>query len=847
MTNSKIIMPSHSASDPNTFPLEISNAGKLWLILTAGFYGFFTLIPDSHSLMVQWPWVAFWQIGLLCPIIWLLSCIWHHRRLKLLGSGLDWIVGIIAIGLISSIVGAEFKPQAFWYSWAVIGGLAALYALSGWLTQHPTPGHRYQLLIKQGYLNLAFIIISLCLWLTQTVLPELSRLNAFQAYGINLPFDFSVLELRNWAPIGHQNYVAGYLLLALPLLVALAILQPHQRWLWSMGVGLGIINLYTTSSKGGWLGLLGLLLLGLGILILKSSLPRRWIAIEGIGSLTILLLFALSNNRLRQTFFNLFQGQSSNEFAYRWINTNIGWMMGSQHPLTGIGLGNVPLVYQKYRPVWAGQESELIYQLHSTPVQLWSEMGIWGILTMIAAIAWLIYHLIRYRPSQNTTDQIFLWSLASGLIAYGLMSLTDYQLDNLGISGTLIIYFACLASLFKSEREFAYPMAIFYAGLGLTIAVMIWLLPIHRAWQLSSQGFLALELDKIDSFIPRLTQAQKIAPWEPYYPYQLGWNLGNFALQSQNPQQRQQLLTESITWFERGNTASPYQEFGRSNLGWLLLGQNPTAATQAFTQAIQLVPAKQGNFYGLGLSLLRQDKINLAVDAIALESIRHPLLITSPIWRTPALQPLYLPVLERMLDYYAKLLQNNPSNSLKSYIQQSQGGLYWWLGNYQKAHQQWDTQGNLLSKDLLALAEGKSIKDVLNNYSTDSATYLLLQSYMDKANRNTLLKQAWITQKQEELPENLEQELLMSMANSENFTQWLKQKSPILQYRKQRAGFGVNSRHIDGVQPFDFFPVIENLAMSTWFKEVFPDPKYFPELDLALQPWQQTILEKLDS
>lgn len=824
-------MPSYSASDTNTFSLEISNAGKLWLMLTAAFYVMFTLAPDSHSLMAQWPWVAFWQIGLLFPIIWLLSLIWHHRRLKLLGNGLDWLVGIVAIGLILSILGAEFKNQAFWNAWAVISGFGALYALHQWLA---SPQQRYQLLIKQGYLNLTFIILSLFLWLTQTVLPEISRLNGLKAFGVNIPFDFTVLELRNWAPIGHQNYVAGYLLLALPLLVALAILQPNQRWLWSIGVVLGIVNLYTTSSKGGWLGLLSLFVCGFIILIFKSRLSLRWIGIGGISCLTVLLIFVFSNNRLRQTFANLLGGQSNNEFAYRWINTNIGWMMGSHHPFTGIGVGNVPLAYQKYRPVWAGQESELIYQLHSTPVQLFAEMGIWGILTMIGAIAWLIYNLIRYR-STNTTDNILLWSLVSGLFAYVLMSLTDYQLDNIAISGTLIIYFACLASYFKSEQKFPYPMSVFYTGLGLMIAVMIWLIPIHRAWQVSSQGFLALNQDKIDSFIPLIAQAQKIVPWEPYYLYQLGWNIGNLSFATQNSQQRLQLLTQSVTWFEKGNIASPYQEFGRSNLGWLLLSQNPTQATQSFLQAIQLIPAKQGNFYGLGLSLLRQNKIDLALDAIALEAIRHPLFIASPIWHSTGLRSLYRPVIERMYSIYDKLLQNPSSDLLKSHLLQSRGGLSWWIGDYTKTHQDWDKNGTSLTQELLALSEGKPI----------SSNLLIVQAFNNPASRISLLKQAWITQKHEELPISLEQQLSASMAGSKNFIQWLKENPPIIQYRKQRAGFGVNSRHIDGVQPYDFFPVVENLALATWFSEVFPDPKYFPEFDLALQPLHQEIIQKL--
>jgi hypothetical protein len=582
--------------------------------------------------------------------------------------------------------------------------------------------------------------------------------------------------------------------------------------------------------------------LAFGFLIFQSRFPRRWSIMIGLSSINVLLIAAFSNNRLRQSFLNLLHGQSGNEFAYRWINATVGWRMGSHHPFTGIGLGNVPLAYQKYRPVWAGQESEMIYQLHSTPVQLFAEMGIWGILVMVGAIAWSIYSLIRYR-STNTTDSILRWSLAGGLLAYLVMSLTDYQLDNMAISGTLVIYFACLASSSGTQTKIPHPMPIFYTVLGLMIAAIVWLSPVHRAWQLSNQAFSALSQERVDVFIPLLTQAEKLAPWEPYYPYQLGWNLGDFALQTQNPQHRQQLLAQSITWFNRGNIASPYQEFGRSNLGWLLLNQNPAEATQAFSQSIQLVPAKPGNFYGLGLSLLRQNQIESAIDAIALEAIRHPLFITSPIWRSPGLQPLYRPVIAKMFTIYSHLLKNTPSEALKTHLHQSRGGLAWWLGDYSQAHQDWDRQGTTLSRNLLALAEGKPVE----NLSPKSSLSLLLQAFKNPTERIDLLKRAWIAETEEDLPTSVEQQLLGSMANSQNLTQWLTQNPPILQYRIRRVGFGVNSRHIDGIQPSDFWPVVENLALNTWFGEILPDPKYFPEFDLALQSLYQELEPLKDS
>ena len=816
----------------------------LWPILTACFYCLFTLAPDSHSLMVQWPWVAFWQMGLLFPIFWLLSQIWHQRRLQPLGNGLDAVAGLVVFSIIVAVIGARFPHQARWYGWAALGVIAALYALHQWLL---TPNdssilnRRLDLLTKQGYLNLAFIFISLTLWLTQTVLPELQRLKGLKVYGVNLPFDFSVLELRNWAPIGHQNYVAGYLLLALPLLIGLGILESgNRRWLWWSGAFLTILNLYSTSSRGGLLGLAGLLLVGLVFLVLKTRVSRLWLALGGLGSLALLGLYIQTNNRLKSLIIGLFNGQGDGELAFRRVNAIISWKMGSEHPFSGVGLGGVPLVYQQYHPFWAGRTSELVYQLHSTPGQLFAEMGIWGILSLIIGSVWVVWLLLRH-DWQKSPDDLLMGCIAAGLFAYALMSLTDYQLDNLSISGTIVIYLACLAAFLGQDKvtslEKVPPLGVVYTGLGIVLAMIIWLLPIHRAWQLSSQGFLALANDKIEPFVTFLNKAQKTVSWEPYYPYQLGWNLGNLAINTKNSQ----LLPSAVEGFERGNKISPYQEFGYSNLAWLLLQRNPQQAQVNFIKAIELMPAKTGNFYGLGLSLLAQNRGELGVESFTLEALRDPALITSPLWRLPNLQILQAQILKRLNIFYSSFLQNPTLKpSLVSYLHQCRGAINWWQGNLEQAHLDWDTYGTPVSQKLLSLSTNKAQENVLS-----PAFNSLLQAWENPSQRVNLLNKAWVQATAMALPKELEEKFLASMEQSKNFTDWLKNLAPVSQYRRQRAGFGVLSRHIDGPQPVDFFPIVENLAVKTWLTEVFPATDYDPPLDELLQPLREKFLASL--
>jgi hypothetical protein len=808
---------------------------RLWLLLTAFLYAIFTLMADSHSLMVQWPWVAIWQIGLLCPILWLLSQIWHHKSLTGLGNGFDLITGIIVLGLIISSLFSPFPNQARWYSWAAIGIICALYALHQWIITDNSPQRRYAILSFQGYLSVAFIIISLFLWTSQTLSPELARIRELQQNGVEISFDFSVLELRNWAPLGHQNYVAGFLVLALPLLLGLAILAKNwQRWLWFTGIGLGILDLYTTSSRGGWLGLIGVCVVGLGILIFRSEIPRLWLGLGGLATLLFLLLVIFANNRLKTVITSLVQGGGDNEFSYRWINTLIGGQMGSENFLTGIGLGNVPITYQHYRPLIAGRASELIYQLHSTPAQLFAELGIWGILAGIGLVTVLIFHFFRSPAPDNFSDQILLPCVYTGLFGYGLMSLTDYQLDNIAIAGTLTIYLACLtSSLPRKETKFlAIPAkGIFFTGLGIVLVMIIWLIPIHRAWQLSSYGFDFLAEKKIAPFRDTLIKAHQLAPWEPYYPYQLGWNLGDLAINTNNPQS----LNEAIKYFQVGNQVSPYQEFGHSNLGWLQLRQNPREATKSFIESIKLIPAKRGVFQGLAVSLLAQNQTDLAIEAFALEAVRDPLFITSPLWRLPSLQPIYTKMLDRVDSIYSQLLQSNPSENLKNNLHFYRGSLSWWRGDKLKAAQDWQKSGKEVGKALL----NPSLKNPLPGVD------LLKQAWLNPPERGKLLQQAWLQSQKSFLPTEIEKNLADSMAKSANFDLWLREKATPWQYRRQRAGFGVNSRHIDGVQPFDFTPVVDNIAVTTWFNNLFATPDYFPEFDTVLQPLREELIKKV--
>ncbi|PZO52669.1 MAG: polymerase [Phormidesmis priestleyi] len=819
---------------------------KAIALATITFYTFFTLLPNSNSLMVKWPWVFLWQFGLMLGPIALLFQLWQ-RSFRRLGSRLDWLAGAWCSVLVLSATFAQFSHQAIWYSWAAICNIAFLYVLNSWLTSANRV--RY-LLIFQGGLSVIFSGLSLISWFFQTVRPYQQTLQQLKSYGIERSFDLEILTLRNWHPIGHQNYVAGYLLLALPLLFGLAFSQRGwQRIAWLGGFALSLVTLYSTASRGSWFGLVASLAVFISLSVWQYPQFRKLLLGSGLIGFGAIALWGVSSDRIRPLFTALFNHNASGAAPYRLITNATGWYMGQDHPILGAGLGSVALLYQKYRPAWAGTEAELTYQLHSTPAQLWAELGIAGALLTLITLTTVSYLSWRCCKNTSRTDQasaatseiastpsLVIIGIISGLVGYSVYAITDYQLDNICISGTLIIFIATL--IFHSRhhsnpspatpRSHSFYQRTVLAGAGVLAAVSLWLYPVHRAWMLSSQGFLALQQNDFASFVIYLTKAHELAPWEPYYPYQLAWNLGELAYQSEDAQQQETLRQESVDWFKKANALSPNQEFGYSNLGWLLVNSDPHAATQNFLKATQLVADKRGAFFALGYSLLKENKPELALQAMVNELLQQPALLTSPIWRSPELAAFYPQVLTSFENELNRRLAEANTEESAARFNQLLGSLSWWQGDFDKARMAFEKVPTPLNQAILALAQTHLGEKVEIEVSEETAAGSAIAAWQNpKGAERSLFKSVLLSMPSDFVPvvsdiDRAANELKSAMVQSASFHEWVTQKAPIHQNRNQRLGFGTISRHIDGPLPSDFSAKTQSSLEMILLNNLFP-------------------------
>ena len=837
--------------------------GRLIIQLGLAAYILFTLLPDSSTQMVSFPYVLLWQMGLLCFAIAGLLNLWRHQKpFYLLGNGLDWAIGSGFVTLCLSTMFSQFPNQAMWYSLTAFGYFMALYVTNNFL-HNPTRDERLRpsslvdskILQFLGWLGFAVIIESLLLWTTQSWLPQLAQLAKLNQWGLNLSYDFSDLQSRNGFPMGHQNYVAGFLMLVLPIFVVLAIsAKGIWRSLWVIAIALGLLDLYTTSSRGGFLGLGAMVLYGIVVTLWRNRGNRWLVMLTGGGAIAIFGFLIAANNRLRSLISAMISSpanptQGSGELLFRAIAADVGWRIGLDHWLFGAGAGSAIMLYQQYRPEWAGREAELLFQLHSTPFHVWAELGIGAVITfglLLVAIASLFIKLHKSRSWQaNLQDQAIAYGLFGSLLGYGMLAITDYQLDVPAISGGLVIVLASLAYLGQIHTDELITIGyhkqprIWLASLVTVylVGAIAWLVPINIAWQASSVGFIYLSTARADlaalkpenlpeviatinKFQDRLKLANQFANWEPYYPYQLGWNLAELAINYPDLAQSQTWQTDGLLWMKKAIALNPHNEAGYNAAAWLSLRQNSPSSIQEaetyFRRGLELVPLKRSLYFGLGVSLLRQGKTTEAIAAMTTEVINDPIFITSPIWTESIFQPLYPQVVASLERFYL----NNPNKSLNL------AALKWWNGNPNAKLKQTKNPtaillANAIANDIAAL---ESVKQ-----NPQSPAEMVVSAWLNPNQREKLLERAYVFASSS-LPDERSAFIVRAMSDRmtqfTSFDDWLRQPLPpnsplVINYRRQRLGFNVVSRHMDGVTPIDFFNVRDRAEISLFFKDLF--------------------------
>lgn len=522
-----------------------------------------SLVDRGATRMHATPWI--WVLGAIVvvpPTGLILRLVARAPDLRL--PSVAWLIAAATVGLLP-ILSAGLSPYRgpSLLAAAVPFSSACLFLwMHDWLASGERQAWRLEKGLVVGFSAIA--MVSAVQWLGDVAsLPRA------------VLFSRDLFEMRNPHPLGHSNYTAGLMVLGLPVLARTAwCARGLVRIVSTIAAGLALLNLFTSGSRG---GLLGLAALGVAGVAVAGLGRRRFLFIAGTAVVFATLL-GVANPRTRAMLGPrdpLAEPNAST--VQRTAMTQAGVKMGVERPLLGWGPGTTPLAYPRFRQFLDGG-TENVLQLHSTPIQLWAETGAAGLLAAILLVG-LITANWRRSPLAATT-----------LAGYGVFALTDYQLD--------VPVFAAVGA--ATCALLATPVAR----------------PASRRARIAT-GFATI----IGGGLIALLGARDPAP-----------ALNAEALQlARDPGQHDR----AISVLRESLTLNPDQEIAHFNLGWLLLVPDPGQAELHFLHAARLVPDKGGVYFGLGLARLNQGRQAEAAHAFALECLNEPRFLASPWWNVP--------------------------------------------------------------------------------------------------------------------------------------------------------------------------------------------------------------------
>ena len=686
-------MTKHDEGQSSMSSTQLSSAKDLqWQGMWLGWVGLLCLavfhwMPFSYWRMMGWPWILIWQAGFFSLGIWL---VWMLRQFDVpfrrLGYGLDWLLGITTLVMLLSAAFSPFPQLAIWN--VVLAGCFGLliYVVRNFLGGSVDLQRWFWLgLCLTGIIT---GVISLAMWQ-----PSLEM---FQAG------DFSA-AIRNARPLGHHNFVGGYLVLILPVVFAFA--QAHkgwQRWVGWVGVAVLTLGLLVSGSRGAGLGFIVWLLVTLSFLIGRSQgTQRRTMIAVSLAALLLISAGLLANPRTRTLITNFRENNDSpvdvatigdGPTRDRLFMMQLSANIIKDRPILGIGPGNMVRVSNLYRPIDAGRGLSGIQQLHNTPVQLMGELGLAGLalyaafIVVVGRLWWQLQH------KAQGGDRLFAYGIGGGFLAYGISSLTDYQLENIGIASFLALYVVALVHLadvydgsgIGTKTAAGLPIRLrrmlSLGAVALLAAFFSVWLPISGALYFGRMATHDFNMGRYGDAERKWDVAAEMHRHDPTYDAIAGQQMLDLKAGADSTADQQALKEAAVEHFNRALALSPTDIHFNQNLAVLTLADSPETAEVYASRAAQLLTRSDSyTYYLLAQVHLAQNQPAAAATALLLQSLTNPGFLTMPMWGTAPLAELHQPVTEAFIAEYSDILRNlSPGSIQYASLYESLQLICWW-------------------------------------------------------------------------------------------------------------------------------------------------------------------------
>ena len=389
---------------------------------------------------------------------------------------LEALVAVLAVGLACSItlsevtllvMAAVLLARARGATWRAAPLAGPLLAFAGWtlltaaLSAQPA-----------GSLRTARSLLVLgALWVVYAALPDTRAARRFATtvfVSVAVVAFLSIVQVAGCPPDGGHGvrpqvpvvgtyfrkcerahgFFSIYMTLAGVLAVVLALTLPRLRGFTRSGLATfawlaGAVALALTLVRGAWLGFA----VGAGVTLL--FVRRRAAAFLLLLALLLLVLSIPEVNQRLRTI-----GDTSDKTARERLSMLLGgFRMIRDHPIIGIGPGQVKELYAAYAPPEALRLHTS--HLHNTPLQIAVERGVAGLaLWLWIFVAFFVRALgvLRRVPGEAVADRALVVGALAAVAAFLVSGLFEY---NFGDTEVLLVALSAMALPFVVERDLA--------------------------------------------------------------------------------------------------------------------------------------------------------------------------------------------------------------------------------------------------------------------------------------------------------------------------------------------------------------------------------------------------------
>jgi len=337
-------------------------------------YALLIFTPLARGSVQGWAITIIQMVTLIALTAFLIEKTWtgNWRWIK---TPLDLPLIILLILVILSAVFSQHRPSSLWAIIILINYVVIFYLVI----------HTFR--TRSQLRQLVYLIIG--------VATFLAIFGLFKRFGVN-PFpwwdygDIRYIPEALSSTYGNRNHLAGYMEMALPLILGLFLLghRSGKVFILSYITLLILTALILSLSRGGWIGtLIGLSFMAF-TLVTSRYFKRKGFLIAFIAGSLALALIVLATTPVVERIRTFEQKEEIPNFRSRMIRWGGVVDMIRDHPLIGTGPGTFATVFTQYQPPGSASRS---FYAHNDYLHFISEVG----LLLIAIVVWMIIALYR--------------------------------------------------------------------------------------------------------------------------------------------------------------------------------------------------------------------------------------------------------------------------------------------------------------------------------------------------------------------------------------------------------------------------------------------------------------------